>query len=240
MKNTILMLLKLSEVDAKTFELKDSQSDIPKEIQEIQKKIQSLQTQINEFESQLSTLQADKTETEEKIQTKKDWISRRQEQMQELKSNKEYQAGLKEVATAKKELSDLETHQIEVLTQIEELSKKLAEAQENTQPQIDTLEKEITEKNAAFESINPEIEAQEKTRQSLAVEIAPKVLAYYDQIRQRISPATSKAENGICTECGTRIPPQLYNQLFQLSKLHSCPRCRRILYLEETLQDEND
>lgn len=229
------MLLRLSEIDTAIEELEESRSLIPATIQELENKIATLTAEIKSAEDKKIELETSRRDSQGMIQEKKNWIESREGMVKDLKTNKEYHAALKEVATAKKEVSDRETQINTFDIQILDVTQKIETLKASHGPQIEAIQVQIQEQKKAYNDLTPDLEDKKKSRGGIAVEIDAKALMLYDQLRTRVSPAIAKAENTTCTECGTRIQPQLFNRLFTTSELLNCPRCKRILYVEEVL-----
>ncbi len=80
-----------------------------------------------------------------------------------------------------------------------------------------------------------DIEKQRQERAALLEDIKPDMLAAYQQIaKARNGVAVALADNEHCFGCSMKIPPQLYNEVVQGDQLHTCPHCRRILYIDRS------
>lgn len=229
------MLLKLAEIDTAIEELNETLAHVPDAVKALERQIQTIQTDMTGLENKKSDLEAQKKQSEDLIVEKKAWIESRDGQVKDIKTNKEYHAALKEVSLAKKEISDNETKLTTLTDQIAEAAKRIEDIQAANTSQVDAIKAQIAEYDAKFAVVNPQLEEKRKSRGGIAVEVDPKSLALYEQVRSKVTPAISKAENFVCTECGTKVLPQLYNRLFTATELMPCPRCKRILYVEEFL-----
>lgn len=236
MKHTLALLLRLAEIDLSLDELNESLGTIPEAVGELERQIQILCSDQQGLERKMTELNAQKTTSESLVREKQEWITGREDQVKDLKTNKEYHAALKEIAVAKKEISDNESKATTLSEQLAEIGKQLDALKSANDAQITALKQQIDVHNAKTGDISPLIDEKRKCRDDITVGLDAKILAMYEQIRQRVTPAISKAENTVCTECGSKIQPQLYNRLFTLAELLPCPRCRRILYVEEFLK----
>lgn len=229
------MFLRLSEIDTAIQDLEESREFIPEEINELEKKIQTLENEVKSASNKKSDLEVSRRDCQSMIQEKQAWIESREGMVKDIKTNKEYHAALKEVSTAKKEVSDRETQITTLDVQILDVAQKVETLTASSTPQIEALHVQIQEKKKVYDDLTPDLEDKKKIRSGIVVEIDAKAMAFYEQVRTRVTPVIAKAENTTCTECGSRIQPQLFNQLFTTKDLLSCPRCKRILYVEEVL-----
>lgn len=238
-KETLISLVKLSETDNKIDHLKEEQTELPQEIQVLQSQIQDLQNQIVAVQTGLETAQSAKKESESFIREKTQWITDREARVNNIKTTKEFQAALREVSLAKKEIKDKQTGLEECSKKMAELEQQSADLKAKHEPKIQELKNSIEQKQQRLgqleEVIAKEYQQREQTLQTVADK---KSLAYYNHVHNRVSPAMAEVHDGICAECGTRILPQVLNLIVVSESLHTCNRCKRILYLREELNQE--
>lgn len=235
MKPTLKNLLKLAEVDSKIDQLIEKQREFPNFILQLEAEIAALNNQNASKAKEVKDLEARKTQIQSFLQEKKAWVEEREGKSKELKTNKEYQASLKEVSFAKKEIFDRENELTVVLQKFEEAQKTAQEISEQMGPRLEEITIKINEFKSQLERLESLIDAQRQDRGVILGEISKKVLHHYEHIIIRTFPAISRIEKGVCTECGTRVAPQLVNQIHVAQEIQYCSRCKRILYMEELL-----
>lgn len=236
MKEILLSLLKVTEIDNKINQILTDKQDIPNVVKDISNEIGTLQKTLKQAQDELDTLQTQTKSATEVINEKANWVQERETRINEIKTTKEFQAASREISLAKKEIKDKEDLLKTLNPQLEEAMAKFNQLKEQTQPKVDELMAKIHDHKARFDSIKTTLEHEQANR-ALALKEIPsdQAIAYYEKIHQRTIPAISLASNGICTECGTRILPQIFNQLATSKALHFCNSCKRILYVEEQL-----
>lgn len=230
------MLVALSEIDNEIFALEQEESGIPKNIQEFNNRTAELTLQTQELKIKLQDLEKQKNEDESFILEKKEWLNKREDQIKEIKTTKEFSAAQKETSTVKKEIADREILFLQHITGMESSQKEIQDLESKNAPRIEEIQNKIEDTQKKLAEIGPQISEKQKMRNGIAIEIKKEDLEIYEQIRKKVQPVLSKAEDCICTECGNRIQPQLFNQLYALQTLLTCKRCKRILYLEEILE----
>lgn len=235
MKNAITMLIRLSEIDTEIEKLEEDQHDVPTASHNLNQQIASLELEIHKIASQISEIEQRKKDLNETVQTKSEWLQNREEQIKDLKTNKEFHAAQKEISLAKKEITDSQTALVQLSEQIQLLTQQHESIKETNQPKINELRDLIKTEESKLTDLAPQIEAKLKLRRSLIVEIDTKILQVYERVRGKVTPALAKAQNFVCLECGSRMQPQVYNQLHICDTLHFCKNCKRIIYLEEVL-----
>ncbi len=157
---------------------------------------------------------------------------KRQTQLHSVKTNKDYQALLKEIEDIGSACSRMEDEMLECLDDIEDAEKALADA-----------ESTYGEKKAHIERKNREIEKQagvekeklqllQSTIARIADRLDPKLKRQYDTIKQNSGGVAIVSVNGaVCKGCHLNIPPQLYNELHRENELRLCPHCYRMIYV---------
>jgi len=230
---TLKSLLKLSEVDKIIHHLSCQQEELPQINLELKTKIATLQNELNTKKIELSDLSALRKELLEAVQTKTEWMQSREERINELKTQKEYQAAQKEISLAKKGIKEKDAQLGEVGPKIDRLTNELLTLTEKSEPLIAQHTSDIQSNNEKLGSLDKELEKNTALRTELASNITDKTcLKHYEHIFRRAVPAISRLEGNICTECGTKVLPQSINMLKVGQQMQYCSRCKRILYIE--------
>ncbi|MBU0505400.1 MAG: hypothetical protein ABII18_04000 [bacterium] len=238
MKETIITLLKLSDIDKQIHQKRDDQTEIPDENQVLTAEIINIENQISTKKVELNDLEILKKELTNSIQLKTEWITTRDESINDLRTQKEYQAAQKEISAAKKEIKEKENQLAIIGPKIDTLSTESLTLMEKGEPRVAELRSKIQENNKIVSGVDTELDVLNNARNELVSHIEEKkYLKHYNHILRKAIPAISLLENGICTECGTRVLPQTINLLKVGQSMQYCTRCKRILYLHEMLEE---
>ena len=161
-----------------------------------------------------------------------DAIKKSEAKLSSVKTNKEYQAFLKEIDDIKEKNSKLEDDMIDFLDRIEAaentLNTKMAEYSElqtRLNDEKETIQKETEEGKRQLE----DLDAQLKT---VAAGIDAALLATYNKVKalQNNAIGIVAVTDAVCQGCNMNIPPQMYNELQRGDSLKKCPICDRIIY----------
>ena len=180
---------------------------------------------INELNQKYRDYEAD-------VRMNLDAIKKSEAKLSSVKTNKEYQAFLKEIDDIKVKNSKLEDEMIEFLDRIEEaentLNAKKAEysdLQTRLNNEKETIQKETEEGKRQLEILD----AQLKT---VAAGIDAGLLATYNKVKalQSNEIGIVAVTDAVCQGCNMNIPPQMYNELQRGDSLKRCPICDRIIY----------
>lgn len=236
MKNNLITLIKLSEIDTNLTRLKDAKIKLPLIVIEIQNHLKKFNNDLAGFATQIESLQKQKSETSDAILEKQNWIQSREALINDIKTTKEYQAQVKEIAAAKKDILDKTTLLQTLDTQIESTQKSNEDSKALILPKMADLESKLQDCQAKIESVDPKIQDKQNERDALLATLAADIQTLYTNTQKRINPALAHANNKICSECGNRVAPQIINQLMASSELQTCTACHRILYLDSSLE----
>ena len=165
------------------------------------------------------------------IHQDKDKIKKLEAKLHEVKTNKEYQASLKEIEAAKVANDKTEEEILVLMDKVEEIKKDHS----SSTSQLKIREKEIETEKAKIEK---DIESMDKIIKQLITErdnllsvVNERLRSTYLVLREkRNGVAVSTAKNGVCLGCFMNIPPQLYIEVTKNRQLIQCPSCGRILY----------
>lgn len=233
MKNELTKLMELAKIDSEIDLLAEERGDLPRLITELEGTLKTLENSLGEKQKEIKTLKEEAHQKELSLKEQQEWIADRETRVKEIKTNKEYQAALKEVSKAKKDITDLEASLLQINTRTEEETKKIADTDAEAHAKKENLSKEIEEKKGQVALLAQQIEEKIIARAEREKDLAAPTLKRYKLIKTRLSPAVALASsNGVCQECNMNIPPQIFIELQKLKQIITCPRCHRILSIE--------
>ena len=217
----------LSSIDEK----RALRGELPLEVQDLEDEIAGLTTRVEKIESEIADFQAAVTMKKGEIATAQASVKRYQQQLDEVKNNREYDTLTKEI-----EYQSLE---------IELCNKKIREAQVRMEERTHDIEQAralIADRNADLDQKRSELEEiMQETRdeeeqlkekaKELELKIEPRLLSSFKRIRKN-------ARNGLgivyvqrdaCGGCFNKIPPQRQLDIKMHKKIIVCEYCGRIL-----------
>ncbi|HUT55048.1 MAG TPA: C4-type zinc ribbon domain-containing protein [bacterium] len=188
--------------------------------------------------AELETAKKDLRHQERELATGEDKLKQIQVKLNAVKTNKEYEAALKEIEEQKKVNGRTEEEILLLYDKVEE-----AEKQEKA------LEKEWKEKAVEFAERENELDAKaaraetelagrRAERERLAPELGAELLKRYEYVRSRAGRAVVRAEGEVCLGCHYHIPAQIYNEVLKGEQLLACNNCVRFMvHTEKDLED---
>jgi hypothetical protein len=236
------MLVQLQEADLRIDRLQHFIAHYQDYVRELEEEKAELQRRAEEEKAALEALKKEKTKKELDLQAGEEHIKKCNGRLYAVKTNKEYEATLKEIEEQRQKNSQIETELLILYDRIDEEEKKFAEAGkrlEQEQKQNQVREKELAQK---LERAKLRLTQEEKERAELVKTVKPDALELYQWLREKMGARVlARAVDEICQSCFRKLNSQMYNEVLTGEKLLTCPNCNRILVYRETefLADED-
>ena len=210
----------IDKVPLRVHEVDEPLSNAKAELEKIRQKSASLAKKKKERESAL-------TETQEKIVKMKNRAS-------DLKTNKEYQAHLKEIEVSEKEVGNIEEQILILMDEMETVDKEIAEREKSVKSEEENIRAFKKDLDAEVSRLDQELSVLKEERAEIVSQLEPDIYATYLALLKRCNGmAMVRADHEICRGCNMNIPPQLFVEIRKNEDLIQCPQCYRILYYEE-------
>ena len=230
MKQAIKDLLTLQAEDLRIRDLKNRLLSIPKERA-------SLVAEFDVVRKWLEKAKQNKLKVEQAVKQQAATTQAAQENLRALmikstsvKKINEYNAILSEIETAKKNISDSETREIELMDEQEAAAQLLAKAERSYKATGRTVQAEVRELDSLKESIMKEIVEKEKLSEEYAKNVQPK---YLDPYRRMLAAGKGSPvgtiRDGSCSNCNMKNSPQTAMHA-KNGELVNCDNCSFFLY----------
>lgn len=238
MRNKLMLLEDLQELDLKADGTQARIQDALSEIEALDSRLQEAMDAIEAKRGELAALEAERATLEENLATENANISRSEAHLKGITTQKEYQAVNKEIASAKKLIGELEEQILQNAARGDELKSQLASMESDTETLAGNIASQKAEVNSRVAAEEATAAADVTAREELIKSIPAGMLKRYEKLREvRRGVAVVEARDGGCLGCNMHIPPQMYNNLFRGEELITCPHCQRILVLHQGNQE---
>jgi predicted nucleic acid-binding Zn-ribbon protein len=239
LKEQILLLIKLQDIDSEIKRLEARKEDLPGEKERLEEERASFEKGIEEEKERLDTLHRAHSDKEKELRGNIESEKKTKGRLLEVKTNKEYEAMLKEIENINKKNSSIEDEIINLLEETEGASKNLEERERERVEYIGNNEREITKIDEEMDSIGSLLEKMLAEDAQCREMINPDLLKRYDVIKEkRNGQAVVSVWKEICAGCHMNIPPQRYIELQKYEEVMLCPNCNRIIYWEDRGNNE--
>jgi predicted nucleic acid-binding Zn-ribbon protein len=227
-------LTEMQEIDNKISEVLTQKKTFPKKIDELTGKLKEDRDVIENLKASLLENEKERKRLQDNINVENDRLERVDGKLPQIKTNKEYQALIKEMDNMRKEISRCEDGILKLLEEEEQLKAGIKEKGDI----FETEEKEINSRISGYESeiskFDEKIRKFETEKRYHTKNVDSGYLKTYERIKaRRDGVAVIATIDGVCQGCYMNIPPQLFNLIQKSSEIHTCPNCSRILYWKE-------
>ena len=234
MKEQIRFLVELQNITAEIHELMRRKVDLPKEINRIEDELVAIEKEQEDNNQQLEALKAAHKAKETVLNNGIDNARKARSRLLEVKTNKEYEATLKEIDTINEKNSNIEDEIIHMLDEIDRAGTDLKEKENETARRRVACETNLRKMREEQNSIDSTLENVLQKRDKSRSRIKVNILKRFDIIQDRRNGlAVVSVWKEVCSGCHMNIPPQMYNELQKNNDLIVCPHCGRIIYWED-------
>ena len=235
MQERIAALYELQKIDSKIDEINKVKGELPMEVADLEDEVAGLQTRIAAIQADVDEVTALTRQAKEEIEQCKIQIANYEEQQQNVRNNREFDAIGKEIEYQQLQIQLCEKHLKEYSAAMKTKKQKLEEAEAVKADRM----VDLANKRAELESIDAEtakdVEALQAQADKARLVIDERLLAAYGRIRSNVRNglAVVPVKRDACGGCFNRIPPQRQSEIRQGKKIIICEYCGRILVHDE-------
>lgn len=208
-------------------------------VNDLAEKLKLAQARLKEQQARSGGLDLD-------LKTRDAHIEKLRTQQQTAKNNKEYQAFLVEINTAKVDRNKIEDEAMRVLEAVEREQNEVGAMQAQLQAEQQKLQTLRQESGATIAHLQAEVDALRPARDAAAEAVPAKGRDAFERLADRydgeamsaLAKPDRRREEYICTACNMSLVINVYNKLHSRDELVFCPSCGRILYIPEDLPPE--
>ena len=239
-KEQIEILIELQTVETERYRLQKRLETHPGRLQVLDEEIETHGSALAGDEQSLADMKKDYRTFEADLKINSERVKKLQERLRSVKTNREYQATLKEIDDLKAKNSGIEDRALEIMDRIDTVEADVAKKKED----LERISEEVKQDRQAIEQEMADdrrrLEELEQRRQDTAQKLDPSLLRTYKRILGLgYAVAIAPVVQSVCQGCNMNIPPQMFNELQRFDSLKLCPFCERILYWKPETKAEN-
>lgn len=236
MREQLVLLLQLQQSDIKVRELQSAVTQLPTKLDPLRRDLAKLQGMLDGERSKLNETNTWRKSQQELIDREREALRQAQNKFQASKNTKEFNASSREVENKRKAISDRESE----LKKVNEAATQSTAQLEARSKDVDALRAELASSEAVLESQLDGLRAQlaeaTATRDTARAQVQTRWIKIYDAVAAKRGYAVAPVVKGICQGCHMALPPQLSNVLARMESIETCPRCSRLIYRKELLE----
>ena len=217
----------LSAIDEK----KAMRGELPLEVQDLEDEIAGLTIRVEKIQNDIKDFQTAILQKKAEISEAQASVDRYQNQLNEVKNNREYDTLTKEIEFQTLEIELCNKKIREALVKVEEKKRDQEMNEEIIKDREVALEEKKSELNEIMQETKDEEEKLKSKAKDLETKIEPRLLSSFKRIRK-------SARNGLgivyvqrdaCGGCFNKIPPQRQLDIKMHKKIIVCEYCGRIM-----------
>lgn len=229
-QSQLKLLRELQEIDLKLHSDRTKRDAIPQEKDVLEVEHRQARAEYDAVEAELAETEHAKRTDESELAASTEHLTNREAKLYAIKTNKEYQAAIKEITEAKRQNREREDRILKAMEKIEELGKKIEQLKSDIADKDAQHEKAMAELDGKASELDAEIEKFNQRRPDLLGGIDKAIIRKYDHVRSRYPDALVPIVSGTCSGCSMNIPPQLTIEVMKGKEFRNCPSCHRIIF----------
>jgi uncharacterized protein len=231
LKEQLAYLIELQKLDLIIGRIIFKKSELPENIVQMDEEFAVFAKSVEESKKKFEELNKLQSEKEDKLRKGIDTLKKTKDRLLEVKTNKEYQAMLKEIETVENKNSEIEDEIISGLEEIDHMRAEVRAKEKDFETHRSQYEKEKKKIEKEIGQLDRDLHDAEKKTDALRKQIRDELLKRYETIKgRRNGVAVALVWKEVCGGCHMNIPPQMYIELQRSSELLTCPNCNRIVY----------
>lgn len=233
LKDGLLQLLQVQEVDLELRNLEEAKSQYPTEIAQRQSEVEKVVSSLKELTERLADFERRQRHYERELEDAKQQLKKLEARFAEVKTNREYDALQTEVETAKARMSEFESQILEVIEGAEGVREQVnletadvEEVRQEQQSRIDELQEKLDSLQGEVDSV--------KTRRSKAAEgLDPSLLRTYESAKRIRGLTVAAVRKGSCGSCYRQLPAQMKSIVRRGEVIVICESCGAIIVWDD-------
>lgn len=232
MKTDLMKLLKAQDIDIEIDRLIRSKKEYPELIDELKNKIEELERAVTDIEKLIKENPLKRRLIEEEITAERENLSKKEKRLLETKTNKEYTAVQHEIENARERIDQLETQDLELMTELDDLKPRGEKLREEYEAVKSANISQIDEIQTKYDSIESDIQKLERLSDRTLKDINTRGLSAYKRLRKGksgLAVVTVDQNKLSCKGCFKQLPHQKVLEIRRSDKLIFCENCGRLL-----------
>ena len=233
MREGLLQLLELQEIDKELQALEDAKEQYPSEISSRQREIERAESAVAAYTEGLQEADRRQRLLELELEAAKTRLKEHEARFAEVTNNREYDALQMEIEACRTRIADCETQILEIIDasetlgqQAEEEKGSFAEVQGAQQERIDELQEKLA-------SLQEEVDRVIERRDGFSKSLDAALVRLYEASRKRRGTRVAAVRKGACGCCFRELPAQHRSNVRRNAEPHFCEHCGALLVWDD-------
>jgi len=225
-------LLQLQRYDARLMEMQNKRNEIPKRRDALKAALDAAKASLDQAKKDLEKARLERRTQEKEIESIQAEGIKLERQLLDVKTNKEYQAMLHEIAGLKSKRSDRETVVLESFEKEEAFAAQAKQAEQRIAEEERKLKAGEAELEKEGATLDQSIHSLKADRDAVRPGIGATILARYDRLAgTRNGIAVAEVRKGACSACFKALTLRMMQEARRMDAILQCESCGRILIM---------
>ncbi len=231
MIESIQKLIALQDVDNKIRQYKSILEKTKLEISELEISAVKSQEEYDLLLQQMEESQKQRRQKERDLEVKEGDLKKYKGQLFQIKTNREYEAMLEEIATCETDIGLLEEGILQFMEEGDSLKSKSQEKKKQVDKEKEEFQLFMVEKRKETADKEKTVKEEEDQRPKLLEGLEENIVIEYEKLLEtRNGQVVVTAKDGTCSGCFVSMRPQMFEEMKRNDKIYYCPSCNRFLY----------
>jgi predicted nucleic acid-binding Zn-ribbon protein len=224
------LLLALQQVDDRLRALALEEQQLPQRLQAYEAACAAARQQLVQQQATIEQSERQQRVFERELANHQEAIRKTQSKAHEVKTNKEYSAILAEIDAGKQRLETLEDQLLALMeaTDHQRQAYRAHEQQEYVAQQ--SLVEQRHQIQQEHETLRRTMVAEQERRQQTMAGLEAKLYEQYQKVTtQHGGRGVAQLQEGVCSGCHLKVPPQMISEIRLQTQVFPCPHCRLML-----------
>jgi predicted nucleic acid-binding Zn-ribbon protein len=223
-------LAALAELDGRKLNLDALAASLPHETAERERQLVTHREECEALRRRAEEGQRERRRLEAAVEDKTQQLQKYRDQLDAVKTNKEYQSLLHEIELTKRAVSETEDKLLELLDSLERHQRDLVVRGRELEAAESDFARANDDDRRRLEEVEVELlEVEDKRRRSLE-KLSPPARSEYERLNEHYpGEAFTVAADGVCQGCFVNIPAKVVAELRSGGCVYRCESCGRLL-----------
>lgn len=231
MREQFQHLFELQQVDDRLRMLTLEEQQLPQRLQVYEVACTTARQQLAQQQTAIEQSERQQRALDRELVNHQEAIKKTQSKAYDVKTNKEYSAILAEIDVGKQRLATLEDQFLTLMEAIDEQRQACRDHEQQVQAALQELAEQTRHVHQAQDTIRRAMLVEHERRQQTVAALDAKLYEQYQKVAaQHGGRVVAQLQDGVCSGCHLKVPPQLISEIRLQSQLFTCPHCRLMLF----------
>jgi len=229
-------LLDLQKKDLTLLQLKKEARGIPERTEQLREQAKGAAEELERCRQAVRVAEAAIREVELEVEAVEEQITKYKNQQMQARTNEEYKAFEREIATAQEKISQLEERELEEMEKLESARDCADKALVDKKAADEKAEKNVRELEERHQVVRDTFADIKAEREQLVKEVDPEIADRYMTLLTKMQSAVLvPVRQQSCGGCHMKLTPQILHDAHSQKKWTTCTFCGRLLYDPQTV-----